>query len=105
MSDNFISNFSLRFRNAKKVINQIKAGEWVPVIDEKSNIYYAAHTDGHMLWLANGAYFCDLRHPDSLVDLKAFGLIFRHWVWWAAARNLKAEAEKKILVKYKTPHL
>ncbi|QHQ14555.1 hypothetical protein GMW39_00840 [Pectobacterium parmentieri] len=101
----FISNFVLRFKNARKVINQIKAGEWVPRLNTTDGEHYTAHREGRMLWIANGAFFCDLKEPDDYEDLMAFGLIFRHWVWWAAARKLKADADKKTLVKYNVPKL
>lgn len=105
MSDGFFSGFSLRFKNAKKVISQIRAGEWVPIIHDHDRHCYTARRKGRMLWLANGPFFCDLKHPDSYEDLKAFGLIFRHWVWWAAAGKLKEETEEKMLAKHKIPRL
>ncbi len=101
----FLSRFALRFKNAKTVIRQIKNGEWIPRMNGIDRSHYTAHRDGHILWMANGAFFCDLKDRDSYDDLMAFGLIWRHWVWWAAARKLKAEADKKTLRELNPPEL
>ncbi len=91
----FISNFALRFRNAKAVIRQIKDDEWKVRENGIDGIHYSARRGEFILWLANGAFFCDLQDADSRKDRNAFGLIWRHWVWWAAARKLKREADAK----------
>ncbi|MFT8211546.1 MAG: hypothetical protein ACMZI0_15015 [Symbiopectobacterium sp.] len=101
----FISNFALRFRNARAAIRQIKNGEWEPRLNTTDNYHYTAYRCGHMLWMANGPFFCDLKDPHSYEDLMAFGLICRHWVWWAAARKLKADADRKTRSKRKIPEL
>ncbi|MFP1749211.1 hypothetical protein [Lonsdalea quercina] len=90
----FFSNFALRFRNAKVVINQIKSGEWSEK-DLFSGVLYAVYRDGRKLWLANGSFFCDLVDPETNEHIGAFGLIWRHWVWFSAARKLKRDTERR----------
>lgn len=86
------SNFRLQFTNARKAVRQIKEGEWAPGYFGDDGCY-TAYRNGHRLWIGSGAFFCDV---DAVNDVKcrpAFGLIFRHYVWWAAARGLKRQAD------------
>ncbi|MFP1844429.1 hypothetical protein ACLEDU_02480 [Lonsdalea quercina] len=101
----FFSNFALRFRNARKVIKQIRSGEWSSTGIDSGNVYSACR-DGREIWLSNGAFFCDLVDPsDRTTSLMAFGLVWRHWVWWAAARKLKGDIERKNRDKIHIPEL
>lgn len=80
----------IRYNNAKLVINQIRAGEWTPGRWHDGGRYYIASRGSVNIWLANGPFFCEGFVGDA-ANAKGsglFGLIFRHWVWWAAARHL-----------------
>ena len=96
---NFIQGQLIKYYNAKTVIKQIRLGEWKPVYNELCLESLNAHRVGFELWLGNGAWFCDIeeigRYGLAGVKVNAFGLIFRHWVWWAAARKLKLDADLK----------
>ena len=82
------------YKNAKKVIEQIKNGEW-----NFNNVYdgeacCTAQKDGLTLWVGSGGWYCEIKNK------KAFGLLFRHWVWHAAAKHEKIKAEKKEIKLY-----
>lgn len=78
-----------RWKNSRAVIGQIRAGEWVPLWNRLDCSYITAERDGKALWLGNGPFFCDVS------NLNAFGLLLRHYVWYAAARKLVKDATKK----------
>ena len=82
-----VKDFITRFKNARKVIQQIRSGEWVPRFNSFSCEHLTAKRDGLELWLGNGSFFCEIRDKDC------FGLFWRHYVWWSAARKLKADAD------------
>lgn len=82
-----MKNFIQQFRNAKTCIAQIRRGEWVPEYNIYSRKHLTARRKGLELWLGNGAFFCD-------IDNTCFGLIWRHLVWWAAARKLRRDADR-----------
>ena len=82
-------NFIRYLKNTKLVIIQIKRGEWVARVNGIDGLIYSAHRNGHKLWLANGAFFCEIVEVDEVKCKKAFGLILRHVVWWAGARKLR----------------
>lgn len=84
------------WKNAQAVIKQIKNGEWILRWNPISNEHLTAkRVNGHSscekdeLWLGNGGFFVDVNNKN------AFGLLFRHYVWWAAARKFKARADRK----------
>jgi hypothetical protein len=79
--------FIQRFKNARKVVQQIRAGEWVPRYNSLSDKCITAHRGDLKLWIGNGPFFCD-------IEDKAFGLFWRHYVWWAAARKMTVNADK-----------
>lgn len=96
-------NFVQRFRNAQKVIEQIKRGEWMPIWNPYSIKHLTAYRDGLELWLGNGSFFCDI--CDARLN-NYFGLFWRHYVWFAAARKLRRSADRKVLRSfYKAPVL
>jgi hypothetical protein len=66
------------YKNAKTCIAQIKRGEWVPRWNPLSGKYITAGRGDMRLWLANGPWFTDIDEKNY------FGLLFRHWVWFAA---------------------
>lgn len=78
----------MRFRNARKAIAQIRQGEWKPVWNSIGREHLAAEKGRFRLWLGNGSFFCDIDNSNY------FGLVWRHWVWWAAARKLKKDADR-----------
>jgi len=83
------------FKNARKVVAQIKGGEWDSGVYSIEGEVYGAILNGYRLWLANGPFFCDINQYQDEKCQPAFGLIFRHYVWWAAARKLKSPAKVK----------
>lgn len=92
---NALQRFILRFNNAKNAIRQIRNGEWTPRWNDISEAHLTASRGEYRLWLGNGAYFCEVTLQDKDSEPGAFGLIWRHWVWWAAARKLKSDADQK----------
>ena len=98
------SNFRLQFNNARNAVRQIKDGEWIPRYNSIDREHYSAYRNGHKLWLANGAFFCEIDEVNEFRCKPAFGLIFRHYVWWAAARELKRQADSALKEK-QTPIL
>lgn len=94
-----MKNFIQRFKNAHKIIAQIRANEWEPVYSDRSNCCVAACRENLHLWLSGDSWFCDIV-DDNLRDMRCFGLFWRHYVWWAAARHLKAEANNKYKKRY-----
>ena len=83
-----IKDFVGNYRRAKQVIAEIKQGLWVPRYNNLMDTHPTAYLNGHALWLSNGPAFCDIE------DLNAFGYLFRHWVWFAAAGKLYRDANK-----------
>jgi len=82
-------SFIRYLKNTKLVIRQIRNGEWIPRVNGCDGEIYSASRNGHKLWLANGAFFCEVVEVDGVKCKKAFGLILRHVVWWAGARKLR----------------
>jgi hypothetical protein len=88
-----LNDFITRYKNARVVVKQIKQGEWVCHYNSINGKCYIAKRKGVELWIGNGAFFCEIRD----VEPSSFGLIFRHYVWWAAARNLLKNQLVKLL--------
>ena len=95
----------LRFSNAKNAISQIRNNEWIPNWSDRYNQHLSASREGHRLWLGNGAFFCEATLADKDDAPGAFGLIWRHWVWWAAARKFKNDADRERKLKREIPKL
>lgn len=74
------------YRNAKKAVAQIQAGEWVPKYNELSRSHLYAIRGDLRLWIGNGPWYCD-------IDTGYFGFAWRHYVWWAAARKIKRDSD------------
>ena len=87
----WIKDFITRYHNAKKAIAQIRAGEWEPLWNSLALEHLTAHRDGLELWLGNGPWFCEIKGYGGSPH---FGLLWRHWVYWAAARKLKRDGNK-----------
>tara|TARA_R100000951_G_scaffold22085_1_gene18337 strand:- start:2675 stop:2974 length:300 start_codon:yes stop_codon:yes gene_type:complete len=85
-----VTDFYRQWLNAKYVVEQLKNDEWVFRYNSLSDKCCTAKRNDVELWVANGAWFCVIK-----TDPKAFGLIFRHYVWWAAARRKTKEANNK----------
>ena len=102
---NFISVVVLRFNNARTVIQQIRRGEWEVEPDGNTDTVYAAARCGYRLWLANGTFFCEVTEFYGDKCKPAFGLLWRHYVWFAAARKLKKQAERERRTPKHTPIL
>ncbi len=81
-SAGFWGRFIQRYRNARTAVQQIRRGEWVPLYNSLCNECLTAHRGGLELWIGTGAWFCE-------IDGNYFGLFWRHYVWWAAARQMK----------------
>jgi hypothetical protein len=88
-----MNEFLLQYRNAKKAIKQIRAGEWVPEYNPYSREHLTACRGDLELWIENGAFSCEARDRNYVLKNKYFGLFWRHYVWWAAARKMKCDAE------------
>ena len=82
--------FMLHYRNAKKAIEQIRNGEWTPRYNSVSHEYLTAHKGNLELWLGNGTWLCEITY-------NYFGLFWRHYVWFAAARKLKLDADRSLI--------
>lgn len=83
----------IHFKNARKVVSQIRSGEWDAGVCLIDGEVYGTRLNGYKLWLANGPFFCDIKWYQYENCQPAFGLLFRHYVWWAAARKLKKRFE------------
>lgn len=82
-----IKSFLKQYANARKAIAQIQAGEWTPCYNPLNKEHLTAYRAGLELWIGNGAWFCEIEGG------RYFGLIWRHYVWWAAARRMKRDAD------------
>ncbi|CBX44544.1 hypothetical protein P88_00330 [Erwinia phage phiEt88] len=100
-----LKNITLRFNNARIVIRQIKNDEWVPEWSEHSNEHLTALRGKYKMWIGNGAFFCEVIPRNEYDTPGALGLIWRHWVWWAAARKLKKNADRERKSAHKIPKL
>ena len=99
-STDLFSSFRARYRNARAVIAQIRAGEWDFQYNSLNSSCCKATRGGRELWVGNGAFFCDLLYGEP-----AFGLILRHWVWYAAARKECARVKAANIPKMELPEL
>ena len=99
-SHDLFSVFRARLRNARAVIEQIRAGEWNFQYNPLTRSCCTATRGGWELWVGNGAFCCDLRYGEP-----AFGLILRHWVWHAAARKECARVKVANIPKMEVPDL
>ena len=86
----FINDFYKQWLNSKAVVKQLRNDEWQFKYNDLAGHCCTTERNGVVLWIANGAWFCVIE-----TDPKAFGLIFRHYVWWAAARRKTKEANNK----------
>jgi len=74
------------YDRAKKIVEQIKNGEWVGDYNDMANEVYCIEKGDVKIWIANGGFFCKGYKPKE-VDL--FGLVWRHWVWFVAQKICK----------------
>lgn len=87
--DSILGNFIQRWRNAKAVARQIRNNEWKFYYNNIEKICCTARRNDHELWVANGGFFCDVDNKN------AFGFLFRHYVWWAAARKARKQEDRQ----------
>jgi hypothetical protein len=80
-----------KWQRARLVVKQLRSGEWTPVFNKYSDAHITAERNDCELWIAAGPWFLDIIQYDK--NTNAFGLIFRHYVWWAAARKFKRDAD------------
>lgn len=81
------------YRNACRAVEQIRNGEWVPKYNCLRKKHLTAHRGDLELWLGNGPFFCAITQygqPEYL------GFFWRHYVYWAAARKLKRDADRAV---------
>jgi len=88
-----IKDFLIKYGNARKVVAQIKRGEWIPEYNEYDDSHITAYCGEYELWIGSGGFFCEITEISGKRCRPAFGLFWRHYVWWAAARKLKAKAD------------
>ena len=95
-----MEDFKRQFLTAKRVINEIKNGEWKAEYNPLGECCYIALRHSEILWLGDGTgpWFCDITTP-AYKGVNAFGLLLRHWVWHCGAKQLKRECEQANKVK------
>jgi len=84
-----VKNFIKRYKNAIAVTKQLKQGEWKfpdSVSVRPNGLPFALCRGDYDLWIANGSFYCDIQESKTSADTNAFGLIFRHYVWWFGVR-------------------
>lgn len=84
-----IQRMKKQWRNARAVSKQLQGGEWEFRYNELCGHCCTARRNDLELWVGSGAWFCEIRGTD------AFGLIFRHYVWYAAARRARKSADRE----------
>lgn len=90
----------IRWKNARAAVRQLKAGEWEFKFNPMSNCCCTAQRGENEMWVTNGPFFCDVNEHN------AFGLILRHYVWWAGVVRILVRENKARLAKAdKTPIL
>lgn len=75
------------YQTAKRIIQEIKKGEWRPLFNFEEKTFLVATKGDDEIWISN-PFFCEL----SGATEERFGIIFRYWVWWAAVKRLKHNA-------------
>lgn len=89
-------SFRIRMHNAFLAVQQIKDGEWVLDPNRAANEHLTARRNGAVMWLGNGPFYLSARKGSYDADKPCyFGLFWRHYVWWAAARKMKMDADKE----------
>jgi len=97
--NNYITITIRRWKNARAVISQIRNGEWKFRFNPYTRGCCTATRKGVELWVGNGGFFLDVGHSN------VFGLIFRHYVWWAAARKARKEEDFRNQMEVYLPDL
>ena len=88
-----MKNLIHNYKNAKRVIEQIKNGEWYFHVNSLGDCYIATRGSRELQVGGKGSR-CDIDY------MNAFGLLFRHWVWHAAAKHEKIKAKKREIKLY-----
>lgn len=82
------------YQRAKKVIQQFKNNEWKFQYNKHSREALTADRGSLVMWCGNGGFFTNIRN-----DKNTFGMILRHWVYWAGIRPKKIKFEKNYIGK------
>lgn len=90
-----MKDFIQQYKNAKKAIEQLRAGEWVAYIHSGDTSPNTLRREGLKLWVANGCFFCEIV-DESNNDLGYFGYFWKHYVWLAAARKIVRAYRKPV---------
>jgi len=80
-----------QWKNSNAIIKQLNNDEWKFIYNPLTRGCCDAEKDGLVLWVSNGAWFCEIQRQYPL----PIGLIFRHYVWWMAARKKTRQANRK----------
>lgn len=81
-----------QWKNAKKTVKELKKGEWKFNYSGVNAVAYTAERGDLTLWFGLGGFFTDIQKNDE--GINAFGLFFRHYVWWHVAKKLKDNQRK-----------
>lgn len=85
------------YLRAKKVVGQINNGDWTADYSERNDAVYTIKNNGVEIWVCSGGFNCKIHRPD---EVDAFGLFWRHWVWFSAQKiRRKALADGRSIIK------
>lgn len=94
-----MNNEITNYQRAKLVVSQIKGGEWRGRYNSISMDVLTIERKGVEIWVGNLSFNCEVYRPNAIRN--GFGLIWRHWVWFAAQSERK-RAIKEVCNKDKT---
>ncbi len=86
-----------RWQLAKTLIEQVKAGEWIPELYQYTpqNKIYRLSRKGQSMWVSNGAPYLHINDTDIL------GCTLRHYVWHKAVKQVVKETNDQFVVHLK----
>lgn len=93
-------NIVKQYRNAKKLIQQVRNGEWKAQLN--ASIIYTATRGDKELWVASGPAFLKIdwiygaRTNKKLPDFLG---IWRWYAWYAAVRKFVKDAAPKVVIE------
>lgn len=91
----YLEDTKQRWENARAVVQQLKNGGWNFEYCEEYDDIFAATREPMRLWVCNGGWFCDI--SIGFKNTNAFGLIFRHYVYWFGVFPIR----KKLLKEHR----
>lgn len=86
-----------QYRNAKKLIQQVRNGEWKAQLN--ASIIYTATRGDKELWVASGPAFLKIYSARSNKKLPDFLGIWRWYAWYAAVRKFVKDAAPKVVIE------